>query len=336
MKKRLILIDGHAIVYRAYYAYPQSITTSKGELINAVYGFANILLTVLRELGSSHVAVAFDLDKPTFRHIDYVGYKAHRPKADEELINQLDRVKEVVRALNMPIFEVEGFEADDVIGTLAKQAGKLKTEVIIVTGDQDAMQLVNGKVKVWVPGRGKIPAKLYGIKEVKERYELEPEQIVDLKALCGDASDNIPGVKGVGPKTAKDLLKRFLTVERIYSQLDKAMKKGEVRAAVGKKLADDYEEAMRSKKLAKIVTDVPIKLSWRACRLEDYDKAKAVKLFKELGFKSLIDKLPNDVHETMVENVFKGKNVVKSEKRIRIDKRIKTKKSDKTKQIELF
>lgn len=295
MKKRLVLIDGHAIVHRAYHAYPASLSTSTGEQINAVYGFSNILLTVLQELTPSHVAVAFDLDKPTFRHIDYVGYKAHRPEVDSELTDQLERVKQVVKALNIPIFEVEGFEADDVIGTLAEQAHKNKmAEIIIVTGDQDAMQLVNGRVKVWVPGRGKAAAKLYGVEEVKERYGLEPEQIVDLKALCGDASDNIPGVKGIGPKTAKQLLKKFLTVERIYSQLDKAMERGEISTVVGKRLADDYEEAVRSKKLAKIVTEVPIKLSWKDCWLEDYDKAKAVKLFEKLEFKSLIKKLPND------------------------------------------
>jgi DNA polymerase-1 len=170
-------------------------------------------------------------------------------------------------------------------------------------------------VKVWVPGRGKREAKLYGVKQVKERYDLEPEQIVDLKALCGDASDNIPGVKGVGPKTAKELLKRFLTVERIYSQLDRAMKQGEIKAAVGKRLADDYEEARRSKKLAKIVTDVPIKLDWEACRLEDYDKAKAVGLFEKLEFRSLIKKLPNDGVDEMVGKTFRQKKRKGQEKK---------------------
>jgi DNA polymerase-1 len=308
MKKRLLLIDGHAIVFRAYYAFPASLTTKKGEQINAVYGFASILLSVIKELKPSHITVAFDLDEPTFRHIEYVGYKAQRPEVEEELTAQIDRVKDVVKVLNIPIFEVEGFEADDVIGTLARQGNKEKDlEIVIVTGDQDAMQLINDGVKVFVPGRGKQSAKMYGEKEVRERYGLEPKQIIDLKALAGDPSDNIPGVKGVGPKTATELLKKFLTVERVYSGLDEAMKKGEISKAVGEKLADDYEEAVRGKKLTRIVTDVPISLDLKACELHDYDKKKAGKFFEELGFKSIVKRLPNDNWEQAAEEMFKKK-----------------------------
>jgi DNA polymerase-1 len=211
--------------------------------------------------------------------------------------------------LNIPIFEVEGFEADDVIGTLAVQAvgkssSKKALEVVIVTGDQDAMQLVNGQVKVFVPGRGKRPAKMYGSKEVRERYQLSPEQIVDLKALAGDASDNIPGVKGIGPKTAVSLINKFGGVEGIYKAICSDLSKTTgISKSVLQKLVDGYEEAMRSKKLAKIVTDVPIRLNWHACAIHDYDKTKAVQLFKELGFNSLIKKLPNDDLEEMAETV---------------------------------
>jgi len=298
---RLVLIDGHALVFRAYYAFPASLTNKEGKQINAVYGFSSMLLSVIKELHPEYMAVAFDLDKPTFRHIEYVGYKAQRPEADVELTDQLDWVKQVVKSLNIPIFEVEGFEADDVIGTLAEQAClKVKTknekckieEIVIVTGDQDAMQLVNESVKVYVPGRGKTPAMIYGEKEVKERYGLEPKQIIDYKAISGDASDNIPGVKGVGPKTTRGLLQKYLTVERIYATLDEAMKKGEISKAVGEKLADDYEEAVRGKHLATIVTDVPISLDLPACRVSDYDQKKAVQLFEEWGFKSLIKRMP--------------------------------------------
>ncbi|KKU35510.1 MAG: polymerase protein [Candidatus Beckwithbacteria bacterium GW2011_GWB1_47_15] len=296
------MIDGHAIVFRAYYAYPASLTTPEGEQINAVYGFASILLSVVRELAPTHIAVAFDLDKPTFRHIDYAGYKAQRPEVDVELTNQLDRVREVVEVLSMPIFQVEGFEADDVIGTLARQAAD-GGEVIIVTGDQDAMQLVDDSVRVWLPKRGKQEAKLYGVEEVKQKFELTPEQIVDLKALAGDASDNIPGVRGIGPKTATTLLNKFLTVERLYDAI-RSKNLPAVSAAVIKKLADGYEEAVRSKKLAAIVTDVPIKLSWDKCRIHEYDKAKAVKLFNKFGFKSLVNKLPNDEKEEELTQVF--------------------------------
>jgi len=297
---RLVLIDGHALVFRAYYAFPASLTNKEGKQINAVYGFSSMLLAVIKELHPEYMAVAFDLDKPTFRHIEYVGYKAQRPEVDVELTDQLDWVKRVVKSLNIPIFEVEGFEADDVIGTLAKQAKseKLKTknlETVIVTGDQDAMQLVNGSVKVYVPGRGKKPSMIYGEKEVKERYGLEPKQIVDYKAISGDASDNIPGVKGVGPKTTRGLLQKYLTVERIYATLDEAMKKGEISKAVGEKLADDYEEAVRGKHLATIVTDVPISLDLAACRVSDYDQKKAIQLFEEWGFKSLIKRMPEEM-----------------------------------------
>lgn len=300
---RLVLIDGHALVFRAYYAFPATLTNKEGKQINAVYGFSSMLLSVIRELHPEYIAVAFDLDKPTFRHIEYVGYKAQRPEVDVELTDQLDWVKKVVTSLNIPIFEVEGFEADDVIGTLAKQAQneKLKTknlETVIVTGDQDAMQLVNGSVKVYVPGRGKKSSMIYGEKEVKERYGLEPKQIVDYKAISGDVSDNIPGVKGVGPKTTTNLLQKYLTVERIYATLDEAMKKGEISKTVGEKLADDYEEAVRGKHLATIVTDVPISLDLKACEICDYDQKKAVQLFEEWGFKSLIKKLPKEEHES--------------------------------------
>lgn len=294
-----MLIDGHALVFRAYYAFPASLTNKEGKQINAVYGFSSMLLSVIKELHPEYMAVAFDLDKPTFRHIEYVGYKAQRPEVDVELTDQLEWVKKVVKSLNVPIFEVEGFEADDVIGTLACQGAKKDDlETVIVTGDQDAMQLVNGSVKVCVPGRGKTPTMIYGEKEVRERYGLEPRQIIDYKAISGDASDNIPGVKGVGPKTTRGLLQKYLTVERIYANLDEAMKKGEISKSIGEKLADDYEEAVRGKHLATIVTDVPVSLDLEACRVSDYDQKQAIQLFEEWGFKSLIKRMPEEKHES--------------------------------------
>ena len=323
MKKRLVLIDGHAVVYRAYYAFPTTLTTKEGELVNAVYGFTSILLSVIRELKPTHIAVAFDLDKPTFRHQDFADYKAHRPETEEELKNQIGRVKEVVKTLNIPIFEVEGFEADDVIGTLAKQAHSKKIQVVIVTGDQDAMQLVNGNVRVFVPGRGKIPAKLYGRKEVKEKYGFNPKQMIDFKALCGDPSDNIPGIRGVGPKTAKGLIEKYEGVEGIYgdihplkgkeSQKSKgysplaAMNKNrwkDLSPSLQKKLVDGNEIVMKSKMLATIVLDVPITLDLQKCELHDYDKKKAIKHFQDLGFNSIVKRLPSDTWEEEVEEMF--------------------------------
>jgi len=298
MKQRLVLVDGHAVVFRAYYAFPPTLTTPKGEQINAVYGFASILLNVLRDLKPTHVAVAFDLDKPTFRHLEYVDYKAQRPEVDVELTDQLERVRQVVTALNIPIFQVEGFEADDVIGTLGKQAQVKKIDTVIVTGDQDAMQLVNGHIKVYVPARGLKPAKFYGEPEVKERYGLSPKQIIDLKALSGDVSDNIPGIHGVGPKTATKLLQEYKDVDGIYKHIDK------ITGSLKQKLVDGYEEAERGKKLATIVLDVPITLDPTACELKNYNKRKVMDLFVELGFKSLYKRLPDDSFEEDAEAVF--------------------------------
>ena len=295
-KERLVLIDGHAVLYRAFHAFPV-LTTPKGELVNAVYGFTSILLTVIEEFRPSHIAVTFDRDKPTFRHTQYVGYKAQREEMPTDLSDQQNRVEEVVMVLNMPIFAVEGFEADDVIGTLAVQAN---VPVMIVTGDKDALQLVDKqKVVVYMPGRGKIPAKIYDQDLVEKEYGFKPKQIIDLKGLAGDASDNIAGVKGVGPKTATQLLQKFGSVERIYENLDQVRE--EFRERVAQLLIDGHESAILSKKLATIVTDVPITLDLAACAVHDYDKDKTIKLFEDLGFRSLIKKLPNDDFEQMVQ-----------------------------------
>jgi DNA polymerase-1 len=343
---KLVLIDGNAILHRAYHAYPP-LTTSKGELINAVYGFTSILLTVLRQLKPKYVAVTFDKKAPTFRHKEFKAYKAHRPKMDEELVGQIARVHEVVATLNMPIFEVDGFEADDVIGTLAKQitllkstgsksfssngaleknqrANKVKSEtlltkkniieqsprdveVVIVTGDYDAVQLVNDKVKVFMPPRGKKPAMIFDTQAVLQKYGFSPSYIVDFKALAGDASDGIPGVAGIGPKTASELINKFGTLEQIYS---KSPESTEVKKAVADKLIKDKDNAFLSKKLATIVTNVPVQLDLEKCRLTDYDKDKAIKLFEALEFRTLIYKLPHDGWDEIIED----KPVIKKEK----------------------
>ena len=281
---RLILIDGHALLHRAYHAFPLSLTTSKGEIVNAVYGFTRILLGVIDELKPEYLAVAFDTGKPTFRHQEFVGYQAQRPHMDLELKDQIARVIEVVQALNLPIFTLEGFEADDVIGTLATQASRVET--IIVTGDKDILQLVNQTTHVYMPGRGNDPATLYDEDKVKDFLGVLPEQIVDYKALVGDPSDNYPGVNGVGPKTAVKLLTRYTSLDNIYTHL------GELDPKLRRKLIDGEEAAYLSQKLARIVTAAPVTLDLSACQLSDYDTAKASKLFEELEFRSLLKKLP--------------------------------------------
>lgn len=284
--KRLVLIDGHAILHRAYHAFPASLTTRKGEQINAVYGFTKILLTVLKDLHPEYIAVTFDLPKPTFRHKEYVGYQVQRPKTDRELVDQINRVNQVVRSLNIPIFSKEGYEADDVIGTLARQAEKKGVETVIITGDRDIMQLVNTRVKVYAPVRGFIEAQLFGENEVKKLLGVKPEQIIDYKALVGDASDNYPGVPGIGPKTAVRLLIAYGNLAGVYKNLKK------IKPIISHKLVKGRESALLSQKLATIVTNAPVKLDLKACRVHDYDQGKAIELFKELEFRSLINKLP--------------------------------------------
>ncbi|PIZ46742.1 hypothetical protein COY29_06135 [Candidatus Woesebacteria bacterium CG_4_10_14_0_2_um_filter_39_14] len=282
--KRLVLIDGHAILHRAYHAFPSTLKTRKGELVNAVYGFSRMLLTVLEDLKPQYLVVAFDLPQPTFRHQEYVGYQIQRPEMDKELFGQIERVYQIVKALNIPIFTAPGFEADDVIGTLAKQAKNL--EVMIVTGDRDIMQLVNKKVKVYSPRKGFAEPEIFDEKKVKEFLGITPQQVIDYKALTGDPSDNYPGVSGIGPKTAVKLLSRFKSLKQIYKNLAK------IEPVLREKLSQGKGAARLSQKLATIVTKVPLKLKLKACLLHDYDQQKAIKLFEELEFRSLISKLP--------------------------------------------
>jgi DNA polymerase-1 len=290
--EKLVLIDGHTLLHRAYHAFPTTLRTRKGEIVNAVYGFTRILLTVLKEFQPEYVAVAFDLPVPTFRHKEYVGYQVQRPEMDKELKGQIQRVWEVVKALNIPVFTAPGFEADDVIASLARQAQKKfeirnsKFEIIIVTGDKDIMQLVREGVKVYAPGRGFSEGEFFDRQKVKETLGVWPEQIVDYKALVGDASDNYPGVPGIGPKTAIKLLEEFRDLGNIYKNLKK------ISPTIAKKLAEGKESAWLSKKLATIVTNAPVKLNLKACRLKDYDPEKVRRLFEELEFRSLLNKLP--------------------------------------------
>jgi DNA polymerase-1 len=298
--KRLVLIDGHAILHRAYHALPP-LTTSAGELVNAVYGFTTMLLKVIDDLKPSYLIVAFDTPKPTFRHTEFVGYQAQRPKMEAELAGQLENVRRILRAMGIPIFAVEGFEADDVIGTLAEQAvsraerrGRGKTrkdaekiEVVVVTGDRDMFQLIGPKVKIYAPVRGMSEAQIFDAKRVKKKMGIEPQQIVDYKGLVGDPSDNYPGVPGVGPKTAAELLEKYRTIDGIYKNLNNLPE------SQARKLTEGAEMAMLSQKLAKIVTDAPVKLDLKKAQfvLTDEEREKAIKEFKILGFKSLIDRL---------------------------------------------
>lgn len=285
--KKLLLIDGNAIIHRAYHALPP-LTTKKGELVNAVYGFASTLLNVINKFKPDYILATFDLKAPTFRHKEFAEYKATRVKAPDELYAQIERVKEVVRAFNIPIYEKEGFEADDVIGTMVEQSEKFgeNVENIIITGDLDTLQLVGPKTKVYVLRRGITDTVIYDEAAVEERYGLVPNQMIDYKGLRGDPSDNIPGVKGIGEKTATELLKKYKTLEGVYTSI------AEIKGAVHDKLEKDKMQAFMSKKLATIVKNVPMELKFEDAVMREFDRQKIVGLLQELNFFSLIKRLP--------------------------------------------
>lgn len=310
-ENRLVLIDGHALIYRAYHAFP-GLTSPDGVLVNAVYGFARILLTAIQDLQPNYLAVTFDHPKATFRHESYVEYKANRAEMPDNLKPQIQIVKDVVASLNIPIFEMPGYEADDLIGTLALQAGAADTATlegegtlmtIIVTGDRDAFQLVDEVTHVWMPGRGKGSIDTeYEREGVYKKMGVFPEQITDLKALMGDSSDNIPGVKGIGEKTAVKLITEFHNVEELYARLEAGTAQASISATIVNKLVSDKANALMSKVLATIDRHVPIELNLPACLVTTYEKPAASELFEKLNFKSLIPLLPKDDFELGVQS----------------------------------
>ena len=285
-KPKLVLIDGHSLAYRAYFALPPDLKTRSGELTNAVYGFVSMLLAVWRDEKPDYIAVAFDVGK-TFRDEMYAEYKATRAKMPDELAPQLDRIQQVVKAFNLPVVTADGFEADDVLGTLAMRAARDGLDVLIVTGDTDAFQLVGPDVRVLTSQRKWSETKIYDQAAVRERYGLEPHQLIDYKALVGDTSDNVPGVKGVGEKTATQLLQQFGSVEGIYQRLDDIIAK---RARTS--LEAGRTSAFLSKKLITIKTDVPLQVQWQECRTAAFDRDQVTRLFRDLEFRSLIERLP--------------------------------------------
>ncbi len=297
--QKLVLIDGNALIHRAYHAIPP-LMTKKGELVNAVYGFSSTILSVINKFQPDYIIATFDLAGPTFRHLEYEKYKATRTKTDQELYDQIPKVKKVVRAMGIPIVELAGYEADDVIGTLSQQAENLKKmpadelKIIIVTGDLDTLQLVSKKTQVYTMRRGIVDSVLYDIQKVNERYGIQPIQIIDYKGLSGDASDNIPGVKGIGGKTATKLLQTYGTIENIYSHID------EVKGSLKEKLVHDKMQALQSKHLATIVRNIPIKLNLKKAKIRSFERQKLVKLFQSLNFFSLIKRIPISDNDTKV------------------------------------
>jgi len=293
-KPLLVLFDGNAIVHRAFHAFEntRTLTVSKtGEIVSAVYGFAQMLLKAINELKPTHCAIAFDKAAPTFRHLMFDQYKAHRPRTPDELVNQFDRVRQLVEAFHIPIFELDDYEADDVLGTLSRQASERGIDSVIVTGDADTMQLVSPSVKILYPKpRGSFSdTKLYDETAVVEKYGVKPEHIADLKALEGDASDNIPGVPGIGAKTAVKLIQQFGPIEEIYAHIDEVTP-----ARIQNLLRENEASAHQSKKLATIVTQTAVNLDLDECQTSHYDRNTVTELFRELEFFSLLTKLPEE------------------------------------------
>jgi DNA polymerase-1 len=223
-RKKFILVDGHGLLYRAFYALPQ-LTTTYGQVVNAIYGFTMILIRLLEEEKPEYIVITFDTPVPTFRHKEFKEYKAHRKKMPDELISQIPLVKEIINKYNITICSKEGYEADDIIGTLAKEAERKNCSTIIVTGDKDAFQLISPHTKIMTTIKGVTEVKIYDEAAIREKYGVDPEKIVDILALRGDSSDNIPGVPGIGEKTAVDLIKEFGSLENILNNTEKISKK---------------------------------------------------------------------------------------------------------------
>ena len=286
---KFIIIDGNAIIHRAFHAIPP-MTNKDGLVLNAVYGFTSILLRTIKELQPDYLAVAWDLKAPTFRHKEYKEYKAGRVKQPQELYDQMVLVKELLTAMQIPVLECEGFEADDIIATVATNNKKEKVKTIIVTGDMDTLQLVDKDTEVYTMKKGVNDIAVYDVLAVQERYGLGPEQMVDYKALRGDPSDNIPGVKGIGEKTASELIQKFGSVEKMYQQQKKWEEKG-VSHAVVAKLAAGQKEALFSKHLVTLVADVPVKYALKDCEAKDFINEKMRELLAKWEFGSLLKRL---------------------------------------------
>ncbi len=286
--ERLMLLDGNGLIYRGYFALINvPLSTSKGELVNAVFGFSNIVLRGFQDVRPDYVAIAFDLPAPTFRHEQYAEYKATRRPMPDDLRAQFPKVREVVTALRLPVYELAGFEADDVIGTLTREAEGRDLETTIVTGDLDMLQLVTERTRLMTTRMGVDATVVYDPARIRERYGLEASQMIDFKSLKGDSTDNIPGVPGVGDKTAARLVGQFGDLDAIYAHLDEVTPE-----KLRDKLREHHDQVVASRALVTIHRDLPVALDLDAARFGEYDRDEVVRLFREYEFRTLIDRLP--------------------------------------------
>lgn len=283
MQKKLFLLDALALVFRAYYALIRNPRiTSKGRNTNAQFGFTNTLVDLITNQKPTHMAVCFDTHAPTERHIDFTDYKANRQEAPEDLMAALPDIKKIIRGFNIPVIEVDGYEADDVIGTLSKQAAKAGYDVYMVTPDKDYGQLVDGNIKIYKPGYQGGSVEIMGAEEVCAKWNIQSvSQVIDILGLMGDSVDNIPGIPGIGEKTAAKLLGEYGTLENVLVNADK------IKGALGEKVRNGKDSAVLSKKLATIITNVPVEFHEEDFRLKDWNKDALKEVFTELEFKTL-------------------------------------------------
>lgn len=295
MEKTLIIIDGNSIVNRAFYALPD-LTNKKGLHTNAIFGFTNMLFKLIDTYKPTHISVAFDKKAPTFRHLEYKEYKAGRKKMPDELKQQLEPLKNLLDAFNINRLEIEGYEADDIIGTVSLKAEQDGYKVYIVTGDKDAIQLASKTTTTLITKKGVGEVEEYDFNKVEEKYGMTPTQFIDLKGLMGDKSDNIPGVPGIGEVTGIKLIKEFGSIENIIENIDS------VKGSPRKKIEENKELAIMSKRLATIIRDVPIDFDLEKLEFGDYDKSKLIEVFNELDFNSLISRLDSDEEVKVIVN----------------------------------
>jgi len=295
-QKKLIIIDSNSLIHRAFHALPP-LTTRKGELINAVYGFCLVFLKILRELQPDYVVATFDFPGPTIRHKEFKEYKAKRPKAPAELYSQIPKVKEILKAFNVNFLEKQGFEADDLIATICQKTQKQQIfpeiQIYILTGDSDACQLINKNIKIYTLGRTIKEEIIYDENKIKEKFGLLPSQMNDFKALAGDPSDNIPGATGIGKKTAIELLKNFESLENLYKKIEKGETE-KLRPRILDILIKNKEQVFLSRQLVQARFDVPIDFEIDNYKFANFDSQTVKKIFEDFGFRSLIARIPNE------------------------------------------
>lgn len=290
MEKKLVIIDSNALLHRAFHALPP-LSTKSGQATGAVFGYLLTLFKAVKDLNPDFVAACFDTKAKTFRHEKFDAYKAQRPATPSDIISQIPLTKEVLAVFNVPVFAKDGFEADDLIATIAKLAQDQDNnlEIYILTGDLDNLQLVNERVKVYTLGKGIKDTVIYDINKVRERFGVEPGQMVDFKALTGDPSDNIPGVEGIGKKTAAEIIQKYGTIKNLYDELstDTAVLKPKVKEALKK----NKETALMSLELVKMKDDVDIDFDLKICEFKKFDHKQAEDMLRKLEFNTLISKL---------------------------------------------